>query len=249
MLKSNLPAQANTNSSIARKSTFSRGKGFTLVELLVVIAIIGTLAGLLLPAVRAARASSKNAACKNNLRQMGIALDLYHGTHENYPVDGKNGFGIDAFLLPYLEQRPLYDQLKPHRKQGTDDTPSNSGLTSTTLEVFICPSFGKKKSKSGSGSGQGNYIGNTSIFSKLTIYDDILDGESNTIAMGETTSGHSWASPGLAGGTRGSYTSRHKGGSNFVFCDASVHFINEDIDPEVFSALCTIDGKEVVGDW
>jgi len=249
MLKSNLQTPTKNNPRFSGEGSLSRSAGFTLVELLVVIAIIGALAGLLLPAVRAARASSKKAACKNNLRQMGIALDLYHGARGNYPVDGKNGFGIGAFLLPYLEQKPLYDQLNPQKKQGADATPSNSGLTNTTLEVFICPSFGKKKSASSSSSGQGNYIGNTNLFSTMTIYDDILDGESNTIAMGETVSGHPWASPGLAGGSRGSYSSRHKGGSNFVFCDASVHFINNDIDPTVFSALCTIDGKEVIGDW
>lgn len=230
------------------ESSFSRHEGFTLVELLVVIAIIGVLAGLLLPAVRSARASSKNAACKNNLRQMGIALDLHNDTYGNYPVDGKNGYGIGVFLLPYLEQRPLYEQLNPRQKQGVNFKATNSGLTGTTLEVFICPSIGKKP-RSGSSSGQGNYIGSTNLFSKLTIYDDILDGESNTIAMGETVSGHPWASPGLAGATRGAFSSRHTGGSNFVFCDASVHFINDDIDPTVFSALCTIDGKEVIGDW
>jgi prepilin-type N-terminal cleavage/methylation domain-containing protein/prepilin-type processing-associated H-X9-DG protein len=246
MIYANLPTRSNTTLYSSRPLS-----GFTLVELLVVIAIIGVLAGFLIPAVRASRASSKNAACKNNLRQLGIALDLHHDNHGSYPVDGENGFGIGAFLLPYLEQAPLYERLNPRQKLGA--SPKNPELINTTLEVFMCPSLGKKP-RSGSGpGGQSNYIGNSNLFSKLTIYDDIRDGESNTIAMGETTSGHSWAMPRLAAAAppseEGTYGSRHGGGANFVFCDASVHFISEEIDPVVFTALCTIDGKEVIADW
>jgi prepilin-type processing-associated H-X9-DG protein len=64
---------------------------------------------------------------------------------------------------------------------------------------------------------------------------------------------HAWAKPGLASATPpredGTYSSRHGGGANFVFCDVSVHFIAEDIDPQVFAALCTIDGRETIGQW
>ncbi len=240
MLKSSVTTPVNSNHHSARPQG-----AFTLVELLVVIAIIGALAGLLLPAVRAARASSKNAACKNNLRQLGIALDLHNGAYGSYPVDGENGFGICAFLLPYLEQNSLYEQLKP-RHQGSSDVTVKSDPANTNLEVLICPSFGKKPQP---GAGQTNYLGNTHLFSKPTIYDDIRDGESNTMAMGETETGHAWATPGLGGATREAYSSRHTGGANFVFCDASVHFVEEDIDPDVFAALCTIDGKEVIDGW
>nr|WP_172992126.1 DUF1559 domain-containing protein [Lacipirellula parvula] len=231
----------------------SKAWGFTLVELLVVIAIIGALAGLLVPAVRAARASSKNAACKNNLRQMGIALDLHNGTHGCYPVDGENGFGVGAFLLPYLEQKALYDQLKPREKKTANVGSIGDNLINSTIEVFVCPSFLRPQKGESSSLGPSNYIGNSFVFSKVTIYDDIVDGESNTIAMGETVNNHAWAKPGLAGSSppseAGAYSSRHGGGANFVFCDGSVHFIQEDVDPNVFTALSTIDGREAIGEW
>jgi prepilin-type N-terminal cleavage/methylation domain-containing protein/prepilin-type processing-associated H-X9-DG protein len=229
-------------------------EGFTLVELLVVIAIIGTLVALLLPAVRKARSSGRNAACKNNLHQLGIALDLYNDTHGSYPVDGENGFGISAFLLPHLEEGPLYDRLQPWQPASPDVELTRSDLAGAAVDVFICPSIGKRpRSGSNSGYGQSNYIGNVHLFSRYTIYDDILDGESKTLAMGETIAGHPWALPGLASpsppGEGGSYSSRHDGGANFVFCDGSVHFIRETIDPVVFTALCTIDGRETIGEW
>lgn len=83
-----------------------RQRAFTLVELLVVIAIIGVLVGLLLPAVQSARASARSASCKNNLRQIGLALQQYCNTHEGaFPVR-KHGELTKSWIYvyaPYLE--------------------------------------------------------------------------------------------------------------------------------------------------
>ncbi|MBI3851544.1 MAG: prepilin-type N-terminal cleavage/methylation domain-containing protein [Verrucomicrobia bacterium] len=80
------------NSLVQAKESNSRGRAFTLIELLVVIAILGILAGLLLPALSYAKAHARSTACKNHLRQMGIALQMY--VHEN---GSKYPYGVNPY--------------------------------------------------------------------------------------------------------------------------------------------------------
>ena len=103
----------------------SRKSGFTLIELLVVIAIIAILIALLLPAVQQAREAARRTQCKNNLKQIGLALHNYHDVYGRIPpvmladIDDSNGCDDDGFgflyvILPYIEQANLFNQMESY---------------------------------------------------------------------------------------------------------------------------------------
>jgi len=120
---------------------------FTLVELLVVIAIIGVLIALLLPAIQAARESSRRAACQNNLHQIGVAIQNYLARHDQFPAGKKysgdrslpatQSVGWSAFLLSDLEQGQAMGQID--FKVAISD-PKNLPITSQVIPIYICPS-------------------------------------------------------------------------------------------------------------
>ncbi|VAX38341.1 hypothetical protein-transmembrane region and signal peptide prediction, partial [hydrothermal vent metagenome] len=91
-------------------------RGFTLIELLVVIAIIAILIALLLPAVQQAREAARRSACKNNMKQIGLALHNYHDVHRSFPpgamkdeeIGGKPGFSFLVMILPFVDQANVY---------------------------------------------------------------------------------------------------------------------------------------------
>jgi prepilin-type N-terminal cleavage/methylation domain-containing protein len=120
---------------------FSRRVGFTLIELLVVIAIIGILIALLLPAVQAAREAARVMRCANNLKQIGLAIELYEEQHAVYVMgrDTNTQWGVSwAFrLLPFMEQAALYESMNFKERV---DSPANARAMRTPLSVYVCPS-------------------------------------------------------------------------------------------------------------
>ncbi len=130
----------------------SRQRGFTLIELLVVIAIIAVLVALLLPAVQSAREAARRSQCKNNMKQVGLALHNYHGAHESFPMGNQRtqaggGWGYAMHLMPFLDQEQAYYQvdfenpdccLEIIRLQFAN--PPLPDPASYVFEFFICPS-------------------------------------------------------------------------------------------------------------
>ena len=129
------------------RRTVNRRYGFSLVELLVVLAIIGLLIGLLLPAVQAARESARTIQCRNNLRQIGIALNVHHTEQRAFPPGGiewrppgntsQRQLAWSAFLLPYLEETNLYESLD---LTTPFDSSENAPAAAHVLPVYVCPS-------------------------------------------------------------------------------------------------------------
>ena len=228
-------------------------RAFTLVELLVVILIISVLAALLLPAIRSARESARLSQCGNNMRQLGLALEQYHLRLKAFPVDGKNGYGVLTFLLPFLEEENLFDQLRPRRSPAATGATPYKEAGGTRLEMFLCPSASSEPRIKATGLARSNYLGSVELFTERKAWVDIKDGDSNTISFGESLLERAWITPGLGDYTRpndgGTYACEHELGANFVFLDGSVHFIDEAIDPTVFRALITIAGGEVIDDF
>jgi prepilin-type processing-associated H-X9-DG protein len=180
----------------------------SLLELLVAIAIISVILGLSLAAVQRVRASAARTQCANKLHQLGLAHQQYHQTHGAFPpgvsyADGKDPYpflGWQARLLPYLEQRELWDQTVAAFKQDPVfwNDPPHTGLA-TVVPAFLCPADDRVTSPATVGSvglrAFTSYLGvegtNAGVVDGVLYLDskcrlaDVTDGSSNTLLVGE----------------------------------------------------------------
>jgi prepilin-type N-terminal cleavage/methylation domain-containing protein len=141
---------------------------FTLVELLTVISVIGVLVSLLLPAVQAAREAGRRASCANNLRQLGLALQNFHGSNGHFP-SGRGAplpsvFSAQAYLLPFMEANSLASLMDFSAPPTSftvgptqyDGSPNHAAATQP-VTTFLCPSDAINDRVDGSAFGATNY--------------------------------------------------------------------------------------------
>ena len=193
-------------------------RGFTLIEILVVIGLISLLAGLLLPAVQAAREAARRAQCSNNLKQIGLAMHSYEAAWNAFPCEPilnltdrenrGNYFSVHSRLLPYLEQAAVFNSLN----HLLPDNPGVGGLwfggnataAHVTIAAFLCPSdpaaqaseFGPSSYRANQGPCTACIQQATGSFARdgATSLGGFTDGLSQTIAFSEKPIGGAFAS-------------------------------------------------------
>lgn len=176
-------------------------KGYSLIELMVVIAIIAMLAGLILSAVQKMRNHANLAICSNNLKQIGLATQLYHATNKKLPpgnLGNKDPMRFSTWhskLLPYLEQESRFEAMVNDYKINKRFVKHSN--FSIVLPVFICPSNGKTTGRTIEGANPAftHYMGIAGstpmaddgliYYRSKVSYSEITDGLSNTLLCGE----------------------------------------------------------------
>jgi prepilin-type N-terminal cleavage/methylation domain-containing protein/prepilin-type processing-associated H-X9-DG protein len=192
----------------------ARSRAFTLIELLVVIAIIAILIALLLPAVQQAREAARRTQCKNNLKQIGLALHNYESAYRCFPGLGtpsQFNYSVQARILPYIEQANLQGLINFNAPLLTGSGPSQilnpiqAVAADTVVPVFLCPSDGGPEHFVGgyaglnymvsSGSGRQMFYDarwptdGLAWYGSAVKFRDLVDGTSNTAVFSETIRG------------------------------------------------------------
>lgn len=226
--------------------------GFSFVELLVVIMIIAALVALMLPAVRRTGSGGVRAQCKNNLKQIALALHNYEEVYGAFPpaytvdADGKRLHSWRTLILPYLERRALYDRIDLSKPW---DDPANAVAFQTIIHTYRCPSAAHQE----------NYTTYLAVVaSNGCIHptrgrrlDEITDGTSRTLMVIEVDSREAvhWMSPMDADENLvlrlGSETELpHENGMHAAFADGSAQFLSADMPAAECRALISIAGND-----
>lgn len=199
---------SSSNQTIVRKQlvfTKLSKTGFTLIELLVVVAIIGILLAITIPAVQAVRSAAQKSSCSNNIRQINIALIGYQSAKGHFPSgirsSNANHYPSMSWLtaiLPYVEQNAVADIAAEEYGSGYSPFSPHVGL-STPIAVFGCPSDSRSRRTQWTHENRlvalTSYVGvcgtDYQAFDGILFLDsqirsdEILDGLSNTIVVGE----------------------------------------------------------------
>ena len=244
---------ANSRPNNATK-TPTLSNGFGLIELIFVIVILAVLAAFLLPAQRTAREPARRSQCKNNLKQIGLALhnyvDVYHALPPAYTIDadGKPLHSWRTLILPYMEQNALYDKIDLTKAW---DDPMNAEAFKSIVEVYRCPSADRPASHT-------TYMAIVTANSCFRPTEprplsEITDKHAVTLLVVEMSSEHAvpWMAPRdadeamfLALNPQNKHA--HTGGMHAVFVDGTVRFLNANLPTDTRRTLISIAGNEQV---
>ena len=232
-------------------------RGFPFFKLLIVFGIVAVLVSLLLPATRRGGDGARRTQCKNNLKQIALALHNYESTYHALPpaytVDaaGKPLHSWRTLILPWVEQLDLYNTIDLSKPW---DDPANAEALKTVPHVYRCPSVALAP---GFTSYLGN-VGTNACFHPTAprAFSEITDGLPNTLMVIEVAQEHAvhWMAPQDASekivlnfGSNGKLA--HSGGTQAARADGSVRFISENVSPETLRALISIADNEQVGEY
>lgn len=244
-------------SDLAKRPLSERGRrhekrGFTLVEFFVVLAIIALLVALLFPARRNAREAARRTQCKNNIKQIGLALHNYQDTYGVLPpayttdADGKPLHSWRTLILPYIEQKALYDRIDLSKPWND---PANVEISKTVVPVYQCPSTTSEP-------GQTTYLGVVADGGCLRpgeslTFSEVTDGPSSTLLVFEADPAHAvhWMEPADADEALMMSISPqselpHAGGTHGLLGDGSVRFLSSKLSAEARRALITAAGGD-----
>ncbi|MCM2372365.1 DUF1559 family PulG-like putative transporter [Aporhodopirellula aestuarii] len=210
---------------------------------LIAVAILPVMcvcAGLLLPAVQAAREAARRMSCSNNIKQIGLAMHNYHSIYNSLPpaytVDA-NGNPLHSWrtlLLPYMEQQALYEQIDLTRPWND---PVNLLFSEMVIPTYHCPSSGETSNLT-------TYVAVVDSTGMMTgpdpvAFRDVTDGLSNTLLLMETSpdSAVPWMSPQDADASDflnpGAGPQSHPGGAHVLMGDGAVKFVTDSADVSI----------------
>lgn len=228
-------------------------------------ACLAVIAAFFLPAVRRVPEVARRSQCKNNLKQIGLALHSYHDKYDCFPpayiadANGRPRHSWRILILPFLDRKPLYDK---YRFDEPWDGPNNQKLSDATAAVYNCPGNHGQNSNARTMTSYVAVVGPETVWpeSGATSIRDIQDGTANTLLDVEiANSGIHWMeprdlhfvqmAPTINPKSGQGISSPHSGGANVLMADGSVRFITDRLPAETIRALLTIQGNEQIGEF
>lgn len=250
---------SSSHHGCSRVSMVMRSRwGFTWQELLIAAVVIGGLLCLFWPQMNRGREASRRSQCKNNLKQIGLALHNYHETYKEFPpaytVDehGKPLHSWRTLILPFIEQESLYQSIDLSKPWND---PANAEAFKTVVPTYACPSLNPEP-------GMTNYLAvigdNTCLRSARSLkLEEVTDGINSTLAVVEVNAKHvvPWMAPQdadlalLLSLPAEKDSLQHNGGFHVLLVDGSVRFFSVSNQESLIRALMSASANDEVGEY